>query len=345
MDSFEMVSLSKIATVLNNQVILPTNNNSMWERILSNAGYSGLYDAYEYQLNPYSYRASYQNENPRFTEFYSVMKRILNTSYSNGGNIEGFTALMSEIVSEINIVNIFREGFWDDSTFIDDFELERSLKDGNPDVVSEVIVDGSNDDFKTLSKNLNVFNLDVKYANGKFKLIPFTESVAIVPRNPSSIDSWLTHEYPEIAELYQEAIENYIAGENVSCISNCRSIITGLFSHFKDDGDIRWLKGLRNLSTDTHIEEVKVPNNIMKGTADNGVAFQTDDRFEYSRFKLFYQLYSTTSNLGPHITEGPKIDGKLYRETVSNYDALLCLRMTEDTLVWVKERLKTYNRS
>lgn len=345
LDNFEMVALSKIATVLNNQVILPTSNNSTWERILSNAGYSGLYDVYEDQLNPYTYRASYQNDNPRFAEFYSVIKKILNIVYSDGKNIEGFTVLMSEIVSEINVVNIFKEGFWDDATFINDFELERSLRNGDPDIVNEFIVDGSNDDFKTLTKNLNVFNLDISYVDGKFKVVPFTDSNAIVPRNPSSIDDWLTHKHPEIAVLYKEAIENYIAGENVSCISNCRNIITGLFSHFKDDGDTKWVKGLLNLSTDAHIEEVKVPNNIMQGTADKGIGFQTDRRFEYSRFKLFYQLYSITSNLGPHITEGPKIDGTLYRETVSNYDALLCLRMTEDTIVWVKERLKTYNQS
>ncbi len=337
-----MISLSKIATILNNQLVLRANNNSMWERILSNAGYSGLYHAYENKLNPYSYFASRRNENPMYDEFYSVIKRILDISYSNGKNIEGFTALMAEIVSEINIVNVFKKGFWDDPTLIENFELAISL---GPDVVSDFIIEGSNEDFKILSKNLNVFNLDVKYVDGKFKVVPFTESTSIVPRNPSSIDGWLTYKYPEIAELYQEAIENYIAGENVSCVSNCRSIITGLFSHFKDDGDNKWVKGLLNLSTDTHIEKVKVPNNIMQGTADKGISFQTDHRFEYSRFKLFYQLYSITSNLGPHITEGPKIDGVLYRETVSNYDALLCLRMTEDTLVWVKERLKTYKRS
>ncbi|WP_214818991.1 hypothetical protein [Exiguobacterium sp. s131] len=345
MDSFEMIALSKIATVMNNQVVLPTTNNSMWERILSNAGVSHLYSSYHKRLDPISYSGFYPNKNPEFTEFYSAIRVIFSSVYNAGRSVERLQILFSEIVSEIKILNVFKEGYWEDSLYVDDFEIEEKLKRSSDERIQSLIIEGANEDFRTLVNNLNVFNLDVKYVDGKFRVIPFTNQTTHTPRNPSSIDSWLIREYPELSKLYQEAIKNYIDGKNVSCISNCRNIITGLFSHFKDDGDTKWVKGLLNLSTDAHIEEVKVPNNIMQGTADKGIVFQTDRRFEYSRFKLFYQLYSITSNLGPHITEGPKIDGTLYRETVSNYDALLCLRMTEDTIVWVKERLKTYNQS
>lgn len=340
-----MIALSKIATVLNNQVVLPTTNNSMWERILSNAGFSHHYSSHHKRLDPISYSGFYPNKNPEFTEFYSAIRTIFSSVYNSGRSVERLQTLFSEIVSEINILNVFKEDYWEDNLYVDDFEIEEKLRRSSDESIQSFIIEGANEDFKTLVNNFNVFNLDVKFADGKLKVIPFTNQTTNTPRNPSSIDSWLIREYPELSKLYKEAIENYIAGENVSCISNCRNIITGLFSHFKDDGDNRWFKGLLNLSTDTHIENVKAPYNIIKGTADNGILFQTDHRFEYSRFKLFYQLYSTTSNLGPHITEGPKIDGTLYRETVSNYDALLCLRMTEDTIVWVKERIKTYKQS
>lgn len=345
MDSFETISLSKIATILNNQVILPTNTNSLWERILSNAGYSEFYPIYSDRLNPYSYLGPLKSDNPRFDEFYSAIKKILTRVYSHGKNVEGFNILISEIVAEINVINVFRKGYWEDSLFLENIDLESRLKEASDDQIQNLLLEGGNEEFKILINNLNIFNLDVKYVNGKFRVVPFTDGTTNVPRNQSSIDSWLTREYPEIAKLYQESIKNYIDGKNVSCISNCRNIITGLFSQFQDDGDSKWVKGLRNLSTDENIQNIKAPNNIMQGSSNKGISFQSEYKFEYSRFKLFYQLYSTTSNLGPHITEGPKIDGKLYCETVSNYDALLCLRMTEDTVVWVKERLKTYNHS
>lgn len=344
MDNLDEISLSRIATILNKQTILPTNNNSLWERILSNAGQSELYIRFSSSLNPYYYNGSWQNDNPVFDEFYSAIKSILKIVYSDGENLEEFNLLMSSIVEEINLNNIFEEEvvkrlgrrYWDLADYFKGTSNEECVR---------FIKEKSMNDFKVLQNNLNVLNLDFTFSNGKLKLIPFTEQSTQVSRNPSLLVEWLNTNYPPIAEMYQEAIENYIDGEPVSCVSNCRNIITGVFSHFKEDGNRSWVKGLQNLSTDTNIEKINVPNNIMQGSANKNIHFETDNEFKYSRFKLFYQLYSLTSDLGPHITEAPKIGGTLYPERTTLYDALLCLRMTEDMLIWVKERLKSYQES
>jgi len=64
--------------------------------------------------------------------------------------------------------------------------------------------------------------------------------------------------------------------------------------------------------------------------------------FKFSRFKTVYQLYSLASDLGPHISEGPIIDGKVCTEKSTLVDALWILRMTEDFLIWVKNSQKPF---
>ena len=342
MDRLDEISLSRIATVLNKQTIIRTNNNSIWERILSNAGQSKLYLRFSNSLNPYSYNGQWQNHNNGFDEFFSAIKNILSIVYSNGENMDEFTLLITSMVEEINIQSIFEDDF--DDVLVKEYgcSLDELVHEMSDEGFIKLIKEESKHDFKVLINNLNVLNLDFTFSDGKLKLKPFTEQSTQISRNSSILVEWLIKNYSSIGELYQEGIENYIDGEPISCISNCRNIITGLFSHFKEDGNKSWVKGLQKLSTDTNIENIIVPNNIMQGSANKNIPFETDNEFRYSRFKLFYQLYSLASDLGPHVSEAPKIGGTLFPEKTTLNDALLCLRMTEDVLIWVMERLKSY---
>ncbi|QED46003.1 hypothetical protein [Cytobacillus dafuensis] len=341
MDRLDEISLSRIASILDKQSIIRTNNNSCWERILSNAGQSELYNRFRSSLNPYIYNGSWQNANNGFDEFYSAIKSILKIVYANGENTEEFILLISSLIEEIDIQDIF-EGDIENILPRRYYTLSEFLEEKADEACLDFIKEKSKPDFQVLINNLNVLNFDVTYSKGKLKLLPFTQESNKIPRNSSLLVDWLSDNYSSIGEMYQEAIENYIKGESVSCISNCRNIITGLFSHFKEDGNKSWVKGLQKLSTDTNIENITVPNNIMQGSANKNIPFETDNEFKYPRFKLIYHLYSLTSDLGPHITEAPKIGGALFPERTSLNDALLCLRMTEDVLIWVKERLKNY---
>lgn len=345
MDNSNKISLSKIATVLNKNKIIRTDSNSKWERILSNAGQSELYHNFSDALNPYWYNGTFKNENLGFQEFYSAIKNILQTVYNDGESFEEFIILMSEIVKEIKLLNLFNDKMdsLSNSRYMRYYdEVEEFFEQNSDNDCMMYILENADDDFLELRNNLNVLNLDITYSKGKLILMPFTEQSLLTSRNPSSLMDWLSREYPSIGELYEEAIDNYMDGEAVSCISNCRNIITGIFSYFKNDGNRSWIKGLQNLSTDTNIENVITPNNIAQGSANKGIAFETDNVFKYPRFNLINKLYSLSSDLGAHSTEAPKIDGILHPEETTLNDALLCLRMTEDVLIWIKERLRSY---
>ncbi|OXM83698.1 hypothetical protein [Paenibacillus rigui] len=343
MDTFNEIALSRIATIIDKKQIIRTRNNATWDRILSNSGQSDLYETYSSFLKPYSYNGQYQNNNPRFDEFFSAIKNILKTVYANGENTDKFIILISSIVDEIDLNDLFdREiddllhnksrGFY--------FSLSDFFKDNSDEEGLNLIMESSVADYQELLHNLHILNLDISFTNSKLILRPFTEQSG--NRNTSLLVDWLNETYPEIGRSYKEAVENYISGQPVPCLSSCRNVITGIFSEFKDDGN-KWVKGLQKLSTDTFIEKVITPNNIVQGSANKNIIFDDQTKqFNYPRFTLFYNLYSLTSDLGAHINEAPKIDGVLFPEVATLNDALLGLRMTEDVLIWVKERLKTY---
>lgn len=341
MDRFDEIALSKVASILDKQTLIIANNNSKWEKILSNAGQSSLYNTYSSSLNPFSYNGSWQNPNNGFDEFYSAIKNILKRVYKSGENAEEFSILMNSIVGEINIINVFEEDERDRIYKYYD-TVDEFVKDYTYSDLLELIRKKATDDFQVFVNNLRVLNMDINVLNGKLKLVPFTQQSEHISRNSALLYDWLNNNYPTIANMYQEAIDNYINGKPVSCISNCRNIITGIFSNFKNDGNKSWAMGLKNLSTDKNIENINAPNNIIQGSANNGIVFDNDKEFNYSRYKLIYQLYSLSCDLGAHSTEAPKINGILFPEDTTQNDALLCLRMTEDVLIWIKERLKTY---
>ncbi|WP_095022173.1 hypothetical protein [Bacillus thuringiensis] len=343
MDRLETIAVSKIATVISNQTIIKTNEHSKWDRVLSNAGQSSLYSEFSTSLEPYYFNGVFKNENPSFEQFFSSIKTILHKVYQGGDNAEEFTLFLGTIVEEIKIEDLFD----DTSLAFLPRKYQRSLdpigdffKEKSEEECQDYIIKNAKDDFQLLKNNLNILNLDIFFRKGRLNLKPFTEQSNGVLRNTSILLEWLEGNYPNVAKLYQEAIDNYIAGNSVSCISNCRNIITGFFSHYKDNGNRSWTKGLQNISTDTYIENVTAPNNIAQGRANTKIIFDGPNEFKYPRFSLIYSLYTLTSDLGAHTAESPKIEGVLYPERTTLNDALLSLRMTEDVLIWSKEQLK-----
>ena len=63
------------------------------------------------------------------------------------------------------------------------------------------------------------------------------------------------------------------------------------------------------------------------------------ERYQYPRFKLLYRLYSFTCALGAHKNEGNMTISGVDHEETDIEDALLALRMTEDTLIWFYKKL------
>jgi hypothetical protein len=344
MDTIEDVSLSRIATIISNRNIIRTVNNAKWDRVLSNAGQSDLFNKYQYALTPDIYRSyngrDYKNDNERFSEFYSAIKAVLKKVYNNGQNPEGFTKLMGCIIEEIDIMDLLNEDLQYElgkkTRYFN--PLEHIFKEYSDDKCLEVIQNEAKKEYHDLVHNLHILNLDIGYSNYQLVLRSFTQQGAgELNRNPSLLMSWLETEFPAVALSYKEALENYIKGYPVSCISTCRNIIVGIFDNSKEN-ETKWLKGLQKLSTDTYIENVTAPKHIIDGSANKQLGL-LNVKFNFSRFRTIYQLYSLSSDLGPHINEGPMIEGDVYLEQATMNDALWILRMTEDLLIWIKERI------
>jgi hypothetical protein len=345
LDTIEDISLSRIATIISNGIIIRTSDNAKWDRVLSNAGQSELFNKYEYALKPDSFRYSngreYRNNNVRFSEFYSAIKFILKSVYDHGQNSEAFTKLISSIIEEIDIMDLLNDDLQNTLGRRDSFEnpLEHIFKQYPNDKCLEIIHKEAKKEFHDLVRNLHILNLDIGYLDYHLSLKPFTQQGAVeLDRNPSLLMDWLGSNFPSVALSYKEALNNYISGNSVSCISTCRNIIVGIFDDSKDD-DTKWLKGLQKLSTDKYIEKVNTPKHIVDGSANKQLGIE-NVKFKFSRFLTIYQLYSLSSDLGPHINEGPMIDGVLHLEHATMNDALWILRMTEDLLVWIKESKK-----
>ena len=126
----------------------------------------------------------------------------------------------------------------------------------------------------------------------------------------------LEQHHPDLVICYSEAVTNYGSGQYLSCIENCRSLFEGFFK--KLDAGSEYSKGVLVATGEQIIE--------------NGAALTSQKKiFEYwnknkagaNRYRLFVTMYSVMSGLGTH------------REDVcTREDALLLLRMTEDTLLW-----------
>lgn len=339
MDSIEEISLSKIAAILAREEIFKINDNSTWERILSIVGQSKLFNQFEEELTPYIYNGTWKNPNPQFNEYYTAINRILKTIYIEKKSSEELYVLLDSIVNEIDLRFILLDSYIDElsGTFGNGInELKKELADKSSESAINFMLSNAKSDLLDFQKCLHILNLDLTYEMGKLGVRPFNFQGSLeLERKDSILLEWLKVKKPTILELYIEALENYIAGNSVSCISICRNIIVGICEGDKDDAT-KWLKGLQKISTDTYIQHVQVPKNIIDNSANRNLGINNGG-FNFARFKLIYYLYSLTSDLGAHTSEGPKIDGVVYTEVTTLEDALWILRMTEDFLLWYKQ--------
>lgn len=339
MDTIEEITLSKIAAILTNNNIFQVDDNSRWERIYSIAGQSELFERFEEKLRPYYYNGTWKNSNPEYSECYSAINQTLKIIYSKNQSLEELYLLFEAIANNLNLKLILADEYVEESSYGYsglESDILKSLNEISPGKAMTTILDNAKSDFLDLQKGLQVLNLDFVFENGRLALKPFTlQGSNVLERKGSTILDWLKIKNSNVANLYIEALENYINGNPVSCISNCRNIILGICEGDKDD-DTKWLKGLQKISTDTYIQNVQVPKNIIDNTANKSLRINNAG-FKFARFKLVHYLYSLASDLGPHASEGPMLDGVLYTEETTMADALWILRMTEDFLLWYKQ--------
>lgn len=157
-------------------------------------------------------------------------------------------------------------------------------------------------------KDVYVYNYSLKH---------YTIGEANRQNDISLISSELNSKHPEIFKNYNEAISTFGNGEFKSCIDNCRTVFEAFFKKLDVDNNV-YNKGILNATGEKII--------------DNGVNLESISKiFNYwlsnkkgaNRYRLFITMYSMMSGLGTHGEDNPSKD-----------DALMCLRMTEDVLIW-----------
>ena len=334
METRELAALSQIAEVLsdnNKSPLIPSED--IWKKIFCGAGLEDLFEERAPQFQIDSRYDGYEKEllfNDRtYNGLYETFKEL---EYQP----EKLIMFLNGIANRMSVYRIFDSDKEESikkkyvnvkGTYLDEMML--SVDDEQKNII---LSEFASKDFNRLKSYVNIINLDFLYCDEELCVQPFTARGNESVQDIDIISHWLYAEHRDVYESYESAKKAFANGESVSCVMQCRNIITGIFSSQKYN--IRkWLDGLKKIChKDKNINNVQA--NKIAEMKYNENSNEASERYQYPRFKLFYRLYSFTCALGAHRNEGNMTITGVDNEVTSIDDALLALRMTEDTLIW-----------
>ncbi|MBW9150287.1 hypothetical protein K2F40_15105 [Clostridium sp. CM028] len=179
-------------------------------------------------------------------------------------------------------------------------------------------IDSTTNYLSVLGYNLEVTDRDGNYSNSyQYSLSPYTEGAFERREDVSYLVNMINQKHSELMTYYTEAISTYGNTEYQGCIGNCRTLFEKFFEKL-DAIDNNHTKGILNAT-----EETVTGSNIPKFSIKGIFTYWIEHKKGFNRYRLFVSMYSLLSALGPHGEEIP-----------SKEDALMCLRLTEDALIW-----------
>lgn len=334
MDKIQKIALSKIADVMaQGQLVLPAKDN--WRKIFNNAGQSELNDEYDNLLSELRREEDFQVYYENNSRTYFAILNIISTLIDNSRE---FVFLMNEYLDKASFARIFRD---DIAECIGQnrnryFDIKEHLKKKDPKKAQVVLNEYPSKNLKLLKNNLNILAYDISF-NSEFDLrvSPFSSLDQANQEEKTIMIEWLEDNYLNVLSSYEGAVRMCSEGNSVECLSNCRNVITGIFSYYKDDPS-KWVKGLQNAChLDKNISKVSNPNNIPAYKKKQTHSEDLNLRYNYPRFKTIFQVYSFLSDLGPHKDEATLVNGKVDHETPTMEDSIMGLRFTESILIWL----------
>jgi hypothetical protein len=334
MDRIQTIALSKIADVMaDGTLVIPEKDK--WKKIFYNAGQSELYDEYQHQLSEVRFEEHWQVYYKNDPRTYSALLEIISILTDDS---RGFVVFINEYISKININKVFKDDI-EKSLGIRGtryFDIEEHIRRIGVQKSNELLNELSSYSFKTLKNNLNILDLDISInEESVLKVTPFSLLDKERKQERTGMVKWLEDNYSNILSSYEGAVKMCGEGNPVECLSNCRNVITGIFSYHKDD-KTKWVKGLQKAcSLDKNIDNIVNPNTIPSFKNNHTHADDTNLRYNYPRFKTVYQIYSFLSDLGPHKDEANLLNGQVDYETPTMKDAIMGLRFTESILIWL----------
>jgi len=183
------------------------------------------------------------------------------------------------------------------------------------------------DDYNELSNNLRILGLDLEeeivnvYDRESYKYVlhPLTEGTDVRRDDISYLSKKIEISHNPYLHYYKEAISQYGNSHYDACIGSCRIIIEKIFSDLDNTNNDHNQGFLIATGEKVPIGTTFTPKKSIKGIFE----FWLSEKKGFNRYRLFVTIYSVLSGLGPHGEEIP-----------SKEDALLCLRITEDMLIW-----------
>lgn len=153
----------------------------------------------------------------------------------------------------------------------------------------------------------------------EYSVLPYIDGVFERQEDVSYLIKMMNKYDDSLMKYYTEAISTYANTEYKSCISNCRTLFEKFFQKL-DFENKDYAKGILNATK----EVVPLSSSTTpKLTQKSIFTYWIDNKKGFNRYRLFVTMYSLMSALGPHAEEVP-----------TKQDALLCLRVTEDILIW-----------
>jgi hypothetical protein len=188
----------------------------------------------------------------------------------------------------------------------------------------------SESDFVTLSDNFSVIGYSLEVIVNEeevnfdgdckivYKLLPSTTGVYERKIDISYLTGQIENKHNKYLHFYSEAIDEYGDSHYIASIGSCRILIEKIFEE-ADSINQDHNKGFLNITGEETPSGCQTPKLTQQGIFN----FWLKEKKGFNRYRLFVTMYSLFSGLGQH-----------GEEKVSKYDALLCLRMTEDILIW-----------
>ena len=229
-DSKDRIAKSNIYSIFGKILLQKIRNNDDGEILSKKVGLSNMWNKYGIKLSPYSYYGKYQNDNELYNPEYACLK------------------ICEEIEDKEDILLSFFNSILENT-----HEFEEKI-------------------YNKLSNYLGVIGYELQYTVevdeyygdkiNYYSIVPSTEGVKERNNDIDYLKGMLSSVHPDLASLYDEAINNFGTGAYVSCIENCRSLFEQLFKKLDTDGD--YVKGILQATGESVIDNGQELKSIKK---------------------------------------------------------------------------------
>lgn len=212
------------------------------------------YLRYEIRIEE-NWQVHYENDSRTYSALLEIISILIDNS-------RDFVVFINEYISKVNINRVFKEDIERclgirGSRY---FDIVDHIRRAGVQRSNEILNEFPSYSFRTIKNNLNILDFDIAIGEDSLlKVTPFSILDKEQKEERTGMVRWLEENYNNILSSYEGAVKMCGEGNPVECLSNCRNVITGIFSYHKED-KTKWVKGLQKAcSFDKNIENIVNP--------------------------------------------------------------------------------------